>query len=73
VVTKALEQAFVEAAKLSLKEQDWLATWILREVAEEQRWSEIFASSADMIARLADDAIEDLRSGRAEPLDPERL
>jgi hypothetical protein len=73
LVTNALEQAFAVAAKLSHEEQDWLAKWILRELAEERRWNEAFSSSADSLARLADEALDDLRNRRAEPLDPERL
>jgi hypothetical protein len=72
-MTEALEHAFAEAAKLPQEEQDRLAAWILRELAEEQRWDEAFSSSADTLARLADEALDDLRNGRAEPLDPERL
>jgi len=72
-MTEALEQAFAEAAKLPQEEQDRLAAWILRELAEEKRWDEAFSSSADTLANLADEALDDLRNGRTEPLDPEQL
>ncbi len=54
-MTEALEQAFAEAAKLPQEEQDRLAAWILRELAEEKRWDEAFSASADDLAQLADD------------------
>ncbi len=72
-MTEALEQAFAAASKLPQEEQDRLAAWILRELAEEQRWDEAFSSSADELSQLADEALDDLRNGRTEALDPEQL
>lgn len=52
-----LEKAFAEASKLSEEEQEALATWILEELASEQRWTEVFANSEDSLAKLADEAL----------------
>lgn len=68
-----LEKAFEEASKLSPQEQDLLATWILEELASEDRWRELFAKSADKLSQLANEALEEYRSGRTQELDPDKL
>jgi len=68
-----LETAFAEAAKLSPSEQDALAEWILEEIASEKRWTEAFAGSADVLARLAGEALAEHRDGKTQPLDPDEL
>jgi hypothetical protein len=50
-MTKLLEEAFAEAAKLSTQEQDALAAVILEELASERRWDQAFADSADLLAQ----------------------
>ena len=72
-MTKLLEKAFAEVAKLSESEQEALAAWILEELASERRWEESFASSAGVLARLADEAIAEHRGGQTRPLDPDVL
>ncbi len=72
-MTKLLEKAFGEASKLSLQEQDALATWILEELASEARWDSLFANSSDALGKLADEALEEFRAGRTKPLDPDKL
>lgn len=41
-MTELLEKAFSEAAKLPKGDRDTLASWILEELASEQRWEEAF-------------------------------
>jgi hypothetical protein len=69
-MTKLLERAFLEASKLSKREQDALARRLLEELASEQRWDEQFAGSQDVIARMAAQAMAQHRRGRTRPLDP---
>ena len=57
IVTELLEQAFAEAAKLSSEEQDAFARWMLEELADEERWQKSFDKSADLLSRLADEAL----------------
>ena len=64
MITSTLEKAFAEAAKFTEREQDALAAWILEELASERRWETAFASSADMLAQLADEALAEHRQGR---------
>jgi len=68
-----LELAFSEAAKLSPSEQDALAELILQELASEARWADAFDRSQDKLQRLGDEALNEHRSGKTQPLDPDRL
>ncbi len=72
-MTKLLETAFSEASKLSQKDQDALATIILEELISERRWDEMFAKSEDALEKLANEALEEYRAGKTEPLDPDKL
>ena len=53
-MTRLLEQAFAEAGQLPESEQDAFATWMLEELASEERWQKLFADSADALAVLAE-------------------
>ena len=72
-MTKMLEKAFAEAARLSEQEQNAFATWMLGELASEERWQKAFAGSADALARLGDEALDEHREGKTRPLNPDRL
>ena len=72
-MTALLEQAFSEASKLRNSEQDMVAKWLLDLLASEQQWSEQFASSQDVLAQLADEALAEYRAGATRVLDPGQL
>ena len=72
-MTEILEKAFAEAAKLPEAEQEAIATWILEELASDQRWREALEGSADALARLAEEATAEYREARTRLLDPDRL
>ena len=72
-MTELLERAIAELAKLPEQDQDAIAWLILEEIEDERRWGESFARSQDVLARLADEARAELRSGRTQPLDPDEL
>ncbi|MHB1425021.1 MAG: hypothetical protein ACYC3I_17750 [Gemmataceae bacterium] len=72
-MTTLLQQAFVEAAKLSPAEQDLLASRLLAELADEDDFDRAIACTADKLARLASEALAEYRAGMTEELDPERL
>lgn len=63
-----LETAFAEAAKLPLAEQNELAAFILEEIKSEKQWKKAFDTSADVLAQLADEALEEHRTGKTKPL-----
>jgi hypothetical protein len=72
-MTNLLQKAFQEAAKLPDSEQDKLAKWLLDEMSSEKRWAEAFSASADRLADLAKEALDEHRRGHTEPLEPHKL
>ena len=72
-MTTLLEKAFAKASQLPPDEQDAFAQWILDELESEQRWDAAFVKSADVLARLADEALAEYRAGKTKPLDPDKL
>lgn len=72
-MTKLLDQAFAEAAKLPPSDQDAFAAWLIEELKSERRWAQLFASSADTLEQLADEALAEFRAGKTRPLDPDQL
>jgi histidinol-phosphate/aromatic aminotransferase/cobyric acid decarboxylase-like protein len=72
-MTKALQKAFEAASRLPDPDQDELAVAILEELEADERWEAAFAGSQDALERLADEALEEHRTGRTEPLDPDAL
>ena len=62
-----------EASKLPEQEQEAFAAWILAELESERRWDDLFARSQDMLAKMAEEARREYRSGLTEPLDPDKL
>jgi hypothetical protein len=65
-----MEQAIQKARQLSEAEQEALASIMLQEIESEHRWEELFArpESADLLSRLADQALAGARAGRARKL-----
>jgi len=66
-VTKLLEKAFAEAAKLPLEEQDCFAQMLLAELASERRWAEAFDKSREKLAALAEEALAEFKGGKTKP------
>jgi hypothetical protein len=67
-VTKLLEKALEQVAKLPASEQDALAAIVLDELASEERWTRSFAASQDKLATLAEEALREYNAGRTKPL-----
>ena len=67
-MTKLLEKALEEVAKLPASEQDAVAVILLEELASEQRWAASFANSQDKLAKLAEEALAEYNAGRTKPL-----
>jgi hypothetical protein len=72
-MTNSLEQAFAEAAKLPVDEQELLATRLLAELAAEVEFDGAIARTSDKLAKLASEALADYRAGLTEELEPDRL
>jgi cell division inhibitor SulA len=65
----SLEQAISRAAALPEDQQQVLASILLEEMASESRWQQAFASSQDVLKRLAEEALEEDRRGETRDLD----
>ena len=72
-MTDLLEKAFAEAAKLPDDEQNAFAKLILELLESERRWDEMFDGSADALAQLAEEALQEYHAGQTEELDPDNL
>lgn len=72
-MTERLEQAITRLKTLPTDKQDAIATLILEELEEEQRWDESFDRSPDLLAKLATEAMAEYRAGQTQTLDPNRL
>lgn len=67
-MTQLLEKALSQVAKLPAPEQDAVAAIVMEELASEQRWTDSFAKSQDLLAKLAEKALIDHAAGRTKPL-----
>ncbi len=74
-MTQLMERAIEKARQLPDAEQGAIAAMILQEIESERRWDELFArpESTDLLARLADEAMAEVRAGRARKLDLNEL
>jgi hypothetical protein len=72
-MTERLEQAIARLKTLPTDKQDAIATLILEELEDDQRWEESFARSPDLLAKLAAEAMAEYRAGKTQELDPETL
>lgn len=72
-MTELLEQAIAQLKTLPTDKQDAIATLILEEIEDEQRWDESFARSPNLLAKLAAEAMVEYRAGKTQELDPEIL
>lgn len=68
-MTRVLEAALAELAKLPPDEQDVLATLLLDEIKSEQRWANSLARSQALLESLADEALAEFKAGKTKPLD----
>lgn len=72
-MTELLEQAISRLKTLTPNYQNTIATLILEELEDDQRWDESFARSPDLLAKLAAEAMAEYHAGKTQELDPETL
>ena len=73
-MTDLLKRAFDQAAALPAHEQDALAELILGAIeSEDKQWETALSRSPEKLKRLLEEASEEARAGRTEPLDPDKL
>ena len=71
-MTTLLQKAFDAAGKLSVAEQDLLASRMLAELADEDEFDRAIASTSSRLVALAHEAITEHRAGLTQELDPEK-
>ena len=62
-ITEALANAIVEAAKLPAEDQNFLAFRIMEEIAEEEKWTDSFAHSQDLLENMVAEARAEVDRG----------
>jgi predicted secreted Zn-dependent protease len=74
-VSRLMEQALQELKQLPEQDQDSIASIILQEIESQRRWEELFdrPESANLLAKMADEAIAQARAGQAMRLDVSEL
>ena len=70
IMTKLLKKALERVSTLPDGEQDAVAGIILEELEDEARWRVAFAKSQDALARLAEEARDEIARGDVLPFDP---
>jgi hypothetical protein len=68
-----LKEVLEAVSRLPERDQEELAAVILQELEDESRWEAAFEASQPHLKRLAEEAVEEYRAGRTEPLDPDAL
>ena len=68
-MTKILEKAFKKAYSLPVKEQDVIGAFMLEEIESESKWDVFFEKSQDKLAKLANEALSELKAGKTEPIE----
>ena len=72
-MTMPLEQTWTEASKLSLKDQDALANWLIAELRSEKQWESLFADSQEALSKLTSEALAEHHSGQTQDINPDQL
>jgi hypothetical protein len=67
-MTTLLEKALREIYKLPPEKQDAIATVILEELEDDQRWDSSFVASQEKLAKLAQKAREDIKAGHVKKM-----
>jgi len=65
-MTSLLEKAFAEAPKLTIDQQNAIASLLLREMESERMWTDAFAQSQNEMAKLAAEAVAEFYQGKTE-------
>ncbi len=68
-MTALLEKAIEKASALPTAEQEAIGALILEEIASESRWNAQFASSQNVLERLAKEAVSEFNEGKTLPFE----
>ena len=71
-MTDLLERTITKLRDLSVEQQDAIAMIILEELEDDSKWERSFASSQNVLAKLAEEAMLEYRAGKTEELFPKK-
>ncbi|MGB3788182.1 MAG: hypothetical protein WA949_09235 [Phormidesmis sp.] len=72
-MTEPLKQAIEHPKSLDADKQDVIAALIMEELEDEAKWDTTFASSQNLLADLATEAMAEYNSGQTQVLNPETM
>jgi len=72
-MTTLLETAFEKASELSDIEQNRFAKFFMEEMQSEKKWDNLFSESEDLLAQMADKALDEYKNNETTPLTQEQL
>jgi hypothetical protein len=72
-MTALLEKAIAAVQLLPPEKQDPIASLILEELADDEKWDTAFANSQDALTKLASKVRTDIRSGKIKQLGIDEL
>ncbi len=72
-MTQLLEKVLTEVYKLPPEKQNFIAAIILEELEDERKWDKTFAESQDLLAKLAEEARDDIKAGRVKKMGIDEL
>ena len=72
-MTTLLETAFEKASTLSEIEQNRFAKLFMEEIQSEKKWDRLFSESEDLLAQMADKALDDYANAKTTLLTQEQL
>lgn len=72
-ITELLEQAIAQLKTLPTDKQDAIKILILEELEDEAKWDAAFASSQNLLADLAAEAMAEDNADQTQVLNPENL
>lgn len=67
-MTDLLEKAIKKVGRLPKSQQNAIAEMIIEEIEDEKKWERKFKNSQGKLSKLADEAVEEYKKNKTEPL-----
>lgn len=72
-MNKKVKQITDKLEELPKEERESFADFVLEELKSEERWSELFRGSDQALTNLANEALQEYKSGKTRKLDQDEL
>ena len=67
-MTELLEKAIKKVGRLPKSQQNAIAEMIMEEIEDEKKWESKFKSSQNKLSKLAEEAVDEYKKNKTEPL-----